>query len=48
MQTISRLDPFRGLNSLQDQVNRLFDQFFSSRPFGQIRDGDLGPSSEHL
>ena len=29
MNTISRWDPFRGLTSLQDQVNRLFDQSFT-------------------
>src|SRR5579862_2807725 len=28
MSTISRWEPFRGLTSLQDQVNRLFDQSF--------------------
>lgn len=39
MQTISRLDPFRGLNSLQDQVNRLFDETFSR---GRSAESEMG------
>ena len=39
MQTISRLDPFRGINSLQDQVNRLFDETFSR---GRSAESEMG------
>jgi len=39
MQTISRLDSFRGLNSLQDQVNRLFDETFSR---GRSAESEMG------
>lgn len=39
MQSISRLDPFRGLNSLQDQVNRLFDETFSR---GRSAESEMG------
>jgi HSP20 family protein len=39
MQTISRLDTFRGLNSLQDQVNRLFDETFSR---GRSAESEMG------
>ena len=39
MQTIARLDPFRGLNSLQDQVNRLFDETFSR---GRSAESEMG------
>lgn len=39
MQTISRLDPFRELNSLQDQVNRLFDETFSR---GRSAESEMG------
>ena len=39
MQTITRLDPFRGLNSLQDQVNRLFDETFSR---GRSAESEMG------
>ena len=35
MNTISRWTPYRGLNSLQEQVNRLFDDTFSSHRAGQ-------------
>lgn len=31
MSSISRIDPFRGLSSLQDQVNRLFESSFQGR-----------------
>jgi HSP20 family protein len=31
MSSISRLDPFRGLTTLQDQVNRLFESSFQGR-----------------
>ena len=33
--TISRWEPFRGLNTLQDQVNRLFEDSFASNRSGQ-------------
>ena len=39
MQAISRLDSFRGLNSLQDQVNRLFDETFSR---GRSAESEMG------
>ena len=39
MQTISRLDQFRGLNSLQDQLNRLFDETFSR---GRSAESEMG------
>jgi HSP20 family protein len=39
MQTVSRLDQFRGLNSLQDQVNRLFDETFSR---GRSAESEMG------
>jgi HSP20 family protein len=39
MQTISRLDTFRGLNSLQDQVKRLFDETFSR---GRSAESEMG------
>ena len=39
MQTTSRLDPFRGFNSLQDQVNRLFDETFSR---GRSAESEMG------
>ena len=39
MQSISRLDPFRGINSLQDQVNRLFDETFSR---GRSAESEMG------
>jgi HSP20 family protein len=35
MNTVSRWTPYRGLNSLQEQVNRLFDDTFSSNRAGQ-------------
>ena len=44
MQTISRLDPFRGLNSLQDQVNRLFDETFSRGRSGESEMGTWAPA----
>lgn len=31
MSSISRIDPFRGLGTLQDQVNRLFESSFQGR-----------------
>lgn len=31
MSSISRIDPFRGLTTLQDQVNRLFESSFQGR-----------------
>src|SRR6202795_1412194 len=31
MSSISRIDPFRGLSTLQDQVNRLFETSFQRR-----------------
>jgi HSP20 family protein len=39
MQTIARLDPFRGLNSLQDQMNRLFDETFTR---GRSAESEMG------
>ena len=39
MQTISRIDPFRGLNLLQDQMNRLFDETFSR---GRAAESEMG------
>jgi hypothetical protein len=33
--TISRWEPFRGLNTLQDQVNRLFEDSFARNRSGQ-------------
>ena len=39
MQTISRLDQFRGLNSLQDQVNRLFEETFAR---GRSAESEMG------
>src|ERR1700739_4673514 len=44
MQTISRLDPFRGINSLQDQVNRLFDESFSRGRSGESEMGTWAPA----
>jgi HSP20 family protein len=44
MQTISRLDPFRGLNSLQDQVNRLFDETFSRGRSAESEMGSWAPA----
>jgi HSP20 family protein len=38
MNTITRWDPFRGLTSLQEQVNRLFEGTF---PQGRLAEGDL-------
>src|SRR5579862_1171037 len=38
MNTISRWDPFRGLTSLQDQMNRLFDDTFTR---GRAGESDL-------
>ena len=38
MSTITRLDPFRGLTSLQDQVNRLFEGTFAQ---GRTGESDL-------
>src|SRR6202521_4206312 len=35
MNTISRLDPFQGFTSLQDQVNRLFDNTVNRSRSGQ-------------
>jgi HSP20 family protein len=35
MNAISRWTPYRGLNSLQEQVNRLFDDSFGSHRTGQ-------------
>ena len=35
MNSISRWTPYRGLNSLQEQVNRLFDDTFSSHRSSQ-------------
>ena len=35
MNSLSRWTPYRGLNSLQEQVNRLFDDTFSSHRAGQ-------------
>ena len=35
MNTISRWTPYRGLNSLQEQVNRLFDDTFGSNRAAQ-------------
>ena len=35
MNSLSRWTPYRGLNSLQDQVNRLFDDTFSSHRSSQ-------------
>src|SRR5580698_11460107 len=32
MATISRLEPFRGLSTLQDQFNRLFNESFRNQP----------------
>ena len=34
MNTITRWEPSRGVTSLQDQVNRLFEDTFMSRPAG--------------
>jgi HSP20 family protein len=44
MQTISRWDPLRGLNSLQDQVNRLFDESFSRGRSGESEMGTWAPA----
>jgi HSP20 family protein len=44
MQTIARLDPFRGLNSLQDQVNRLFDETFSRGRSAESEMGSWAPA----
>jgi HSP20 family protein len=38
MNTISRWEPFRGLNSLQEQVNRVFDDTFAR---GRTGESDL-------
>src|ERR1700726_5013862 len=32
MSTIARLEPFRGLSTLQDQFNRLFNESFRNQP----------------
>jgi HSP20 family protein len=42
--SISRLDPFRGLNSLQDQVNRLFEDTFTRGRSGQSELAVWSPS----
>ena len=39
MQTASKWDSFRGLNSLQDQVNRLFDETFNR---GRSTESEMG------
>src|SRR6202040_4107592 len=44
MQSISRLDPFRGLNSLQDQVNRLFDETFTRGRTGEAELATWAPA----
>src|ERR1700747_972675 len=46
MQTISRLDPFRGINSLQDQVNRLFDETFSRGRSAESEMVTCGPAAD--
>ena len=46
MQTISRLDPFRGLNSLQDQMNRLFDETFSRSRSAESEMGTWAPAAD--
>jgi HSP20 family protein len=46
MQTISRLDPFRGINSLQDQVNRLFDETFSRGRSAESEMGTWAPAAD--
>jgi HSP20 family protein len=44
MQTIARLDPFRGLNSLQDQMNRLFDETFTRGRSAESEMGSWAPA----
>jgi HSP20 family protein len=44
MQSNSRWDSFRGLNSLQDQVNRLFDETFSRGRSGESEMGTWAPA----
>ena len=36
MRTLSRFEPFRGVSTLQDQINRVFNDVFE-RPGKQIR-----------
>lgn len=42
--TISRWEPFRGLNTLQDQVNRLFEDNFARNRSGQAELASWAPS----
>jgi len=42
--TISRWEPFRGLNTLQDQVNRLFEDSFSRNRSGQAELASWAPA----
>lgn len=44
MSTITRWEPFRGLTSLQDQVNRLFEDTFSRGRSGEADLATWGPA----
>jgi len=42
--TVSRWEPFRGLNTLQDQVNRLFEDSFARNRSGQAELASWAPA----
>jgi HSP20 family protein len=44
MNTVTRWEPFRGLNSLQEQVNRLFDGSFTHSRSGQAELASWAPA----
>ena len=46
MNAIYRWDPFRGLDTLNEQVNRLLREGFV--PSGETATGELGARSRHL
>lgn len=44
MNTVTRWEPFRGLNSLQEQVNRLFDESFTHSRSSQAELASWAPA----